>query len=41
MTTGHTIKTLLYGGRAYYVNGKLHREDGPAIERKRLLRQNF
>jgi hypothetical protein len=32
MTKPYMI-TLSNGGRAWYINGQLHREDGPAIER--------
>ena len=26
------VKTNAYGSKEWYVNGKLHREDGPAVE---------
>ena len=30
--TEHTVKIDDYGTKHWYLNGKLHREDGPAIE---------
>jgi hypothetical protein len=29
----YTVKVYDYGGRYWYLKGKLHREDGPAVER--------
>jgi hypothetical protein len=28
----YTVKVMAYGSKFWYLNGKLHREDGPAIE---------
>ena len=28
----YTVKVFSYGDREWYLNGKRHREDGPAIE---------
>ena len=29
----YTVKVFNNGGREWYLNGKLHREDGPALDR--------
>ena len=29
----YTVKVNAYGDKSWYVNGKLHRENGPAMER--------
>jgi hypothetical protein len=28
----YTVKVMAYGDKFWYLNGKLHREDGPAVE---------
>jgi hypothetical protein len=28
----YTVKVSANGGKSWYLNGKLHREDGPAVE---------